>query len=70
MNEKAYRKLCEEIWEHHRHYYIENAPVISDFEFDKLFFHLEKMEREHPEWIFPGSPTQRVGESISGGFEV
>lgn len=68
--EKEYRKLCDEIWEHNRRYYVDNAPKISDRAFDKLLDRLIAIEAEHPEWIFPGSPTQRVGESVSGGFPV
>lgn len=70
ITKKEYEKLCETIWEHNRHYFIENAPVISDLEFDKLFRLLVEIEKEHPEWIFPGSPTQRVGGSAVGGFPV
>ncbi|MCH9626649.1 MAG: DNA ligase [Chlamydiales bacterium] len=70
MSNKEYLRLCEEIWEHNRHYYVENAPVISDFAFDQLLQQLIEVEAEHPEWIFPGSPTQRVGEMVSGGFPV
>jgi len=66
----AYHALCEQIWEHNRLYYVENAPVLSDFEFDKLYKELERLENEHPEWIFPGSPTQRVGGAPTGGFSV
>lgn len=65
-----YQKLCEEIWEHNRLYYVEHAPRISDQEFDHLLKRLEKMEAEHPEWVTPASPTQRVGEMLSGGFKT
>jgi len=70
QREIDYHKLCEEIWEHDRHYYIENAPQISDREYDRLYEELVSLEKKHPEWIFPGSPTQRVGESLVGGFPV
>ncbi|NGX54810.1 MAG: DNA ligase [Chlamydiae bacterium] len=70
MNQEDYRQLCAEIWEHNWHYYVENAPVISDREFDRLLAILIAIERDHPEWIFPGSPTQRVGETVTGGFPV
>ena len=68
MNTKSYshadyQKLCDEIWHHSRLYYVENQPVISDEEFDHLVKRLEKMENEHPEWITPHSPTQRVNET-------
>lgn len=65
---KTYDQLCEQIWHHNRLYYIEHAPEISDEEFDHLLERLEEIEKEHPEWISPTSPTQRVGESLSEGF--
>ena len=65
-----YRKLCDEIWEHNRLYYVENAPQITDREYDHLLKELEIVEESHPQWIFPGSPSQRVGESLVGGFPV
>lgn len=70
ITEKQYRELCDEIWEHNRRYYVENAPTISDEEFDELLSALEGIEQEHPEWVYPGSPTQRVGESVVGGFPI
>lgn len=68
--EEDYLRLCEEIWEHNRHYYLENAPIISDFEYDQLFKILVEIEKKHPEWVFSGSPTQKVGEGLSGSFPV
>lgn len=65
-----YENLCREIWEHNKRYYIDHAPIISDKEFDFLLKKLEKMESEHPEWINPSSPTQRVGEMLSQGFKT
>ncbi|MDF2577566.1 MAG: ligase [Chlamydiales bacterium] len=64
----SYANLCKEIWEHNRHYYIEHAPVISDYEFDQLLHLLEDIESLHPDWIFAGSPTQRVNEMLNEGF--
>lgn len=70
MNKQQYETLCQEIWEHNRRYYIENNPIISDQEFDLLLKNLEDIEKKHPEWISPSSPTQRVGEMVSGGFNT
>ena len=70
MNEKEYRKLCAEVWEYNKHYYVENAPQISDRAFDKLLDQVIEIEKAHPEWIFSASPTQRVGEAVTGGFPV
>ena len=65
-----YEKLCEEIEEHNFNYFVKNAPLISDFAYDQLLFRVIEIEKRHPDWISPASPTQRVGEAISGGFPV
>ncbi len=67
---KDYDELCRQIWHHNRLYYIEHAPEIPDEEYDLLFKKLEQMERDHPEWINPSSPTQRVNESPTAGFQT
>lgn len=67
---KDYEELCRLIWHHDRLYYVEHAPEISDEEYDRLLKKLEQMERDHPEWISPSSPTQRVGESPTAGFQT
>ncbi len=64
-----YQKLLEEIRKHDRHYYVENKPAISDYEYDQLYKKLEKMEAEHPDWVIPSSPTQRVGDPLRKGFK-
>lgn len=64
-----YDALCRELWEHNRKYYVEHAPVISDEAFDRLYQRLADMEKEHPEWVTPDSPTQRVGEMLTSGFK-
>lgn len=64
-----YLELCARVWEHNVHYYQENRPKISDQAFDKLLKLVEEAETSHPDWIYPGSPTQRVGEMLSGGFD-
>lgn len=53
---------------HNNKYYIENAPEISDREFDELMHELEKLETAHPELYDPNSPTQRVGQDINREF--
>ncbi len=62
MTHQDYLRLVEEIHTHNYHYYIACKPKISDREFDRLLKRLEEIEKEHPEWITPNSPTQRVGE--------
>ncbi|KMO85385.1 NAD-dependent DNA ligase LigA [Megasphaera cerevisiae DSM 20462] len=50
-------------------YYTLDTPTMTDYEYDMMYRELEDIEREHPEWVTPDSPTQRVGSKISGGFE-
>ncbi len=59
--EQRVRKLREEIERHNRLYYVENAPEITDAEYDRLFRELQELEEKHPELRTPDSPTQRVG---------
>ncbi len=53
---------------HEHRYYIQNEPLITDFEYDRLYKILEKAEQENPDWVTPESPTQRVGSSLNDGF--
>ena len=54
-------RLRAELERHNRLYYVEDAPEITDAEYDRLFRELEALEREHPELARADSPTQRVG---------
>lgn len=54
---------------HSRKYYEDDAPEISDFEYDKLLRELETLEAEHPELRRADSPTQRVGGAVLSQFE-
>jgi DNA ligase (NAD+) len=54
-------KLRETIREHDRRYFVENAPTISDLEYDRLISRLKELEAGHPTLITTDSPTQRVG---------
>ena len=62
-------RLTDELNHHNYLYYVESAPVISDYEFDMLLEKLQKLENEHPEFAFPNSPTKRVGGDITKKFE-
>ena len=62
-------KLRREIEYHSKLYYVMDAPVISDYEFDMLMQRLKALEAEHPELITPDSPTQRVGGQALSQFE-
>lgn len=72
-NEQARARISElsrVLEEHNHHYYIEAAPVISDFEFDALLKELETLEKEFPEYRLPDSPTLRVGGGITKEFQT
>ncbi len=64
MEEKI-RQLREELARHNYKYYIENAPEVSDFEYDRLMRELTELEAAHPEFYDPNSPTQRVGSDLT-----
>ncbi|MBP7644005.1 MAG: DNA ligase (NAD(+)) LigA, partial [Saprospiraceae bacterium] len=55
---------------HEWKYYVENNPVISDFEYDVVFKKLQKIEHDHPQLITPDSPTQRVAQDIVSEFKT
>lgn len=69
MTHNDYLKLIEEIRLHDYHYYVECRPKISDREYDHLYKKLEAIEKEHPEWVTPNSPTQRVSEVPHKAFK-
>ena len=60
--------LREELNKLGYNYYVLDNPLVSDYEYDKLFNELKELEINNPELITPDSPTQRVG-GISSGFE-
>ena len=60
VGERA-RELRAEIEKHNHQYYVLDAPLISDADYDHLFRELQALEAAHPELLTPDSPTQRVG---------
>ena len=62
-------ELRELLHKYNNLYYVQNAPVISDIEFDQLMHELIDLEEKNPELYDPNSPTQRVGSDLSKGFE-
>src|SRR5437763_8052293 len=62
-------KLRAELEEHNYRYYVDDAPTISDAEYDALFRELEAIEREYPSLASPDSPPQRVGGQPVSAFE-
>jgi DNA ligase (NAD+) len=59
-------ELRRRIWHHRKRYYVDNAPEISDAEYDLLERELAGIETAWPDLIVPDSPTQRVGAEIEG----
>lgn len=67
--EAKIKKLRDELNRHNYNYYVLNQPIIGDMEFDFKMHELEDLEKAHPEFADPLSPTQRVGSDISQGFK-
>lgn len=59
-------ELREKIRENNRLYYVENSPVVSDYEYDMMMAELIRLETENPEFLSPDSPTQSVGSDLAG----
>ena len=73
MEEQAVKQQMQELIAqinyHNQKYYVEDAPEIDDYEYDMLYRQLQQLENDHPEWIHPDSPTQRVGGAPLNTFE-
>ncbi|MCX4746640.1 NAD-dependent DNA ligase LigA [Kitasatospora sp. NBC_01287] len=65
---RRHAELAAELEEHRVRYYEQDAPVVSDAEFDALMRELEAIEAAHPVLITPDSPTQKVGGGAAEGF--
>ena len=66
--ESVMRDLHDVIIYHEWRYYVQNDPVISDYEYDQLFKKLEDLEAHFPELVAPDSPTQRVSADLTEEF--
>ena len=66
--QKKIEELSAEIEQHNHKYYVLDAPVISDYEFDQLLEELIQIEKTFPDLISPLSPSQRVGGQITKNF--
>ncbi|HEX4946784.1 MAG TPA: NAD-dependent DNA ligase LigA [Blastocatellia bacterium] len=62
-------ELRRQINDHDYRYYVQNAPIIADVEYDALMKRLRELEARQPELITPDSPTQRVSGQVTEGFE-
>ena len=68
MTRDEYLALVDDLTEHDRRYYVEAAPTISDVEYDRLLVRLRRAEADHPDWVVPWSPTQRVAPTPASSF--
>ena len=66
---KELERLRREVAYHAKKYYVDDAPEISDYDYDMLYRRREELEAAHPEFFDPSSPTQRVGGSPLERFE-
>ena len=67
--EKQIKELRQRLNHYNYLYYVENAPVVSDYEFDQMLRELQELEKQHPEFADPNSPTARVGSDLSNAFK-
>lgn len=63
-NFQKIKTLTQKLIEHNKLYYLDNAPKISDFEYDRLLRKLENLEAKYPQFIQKNSPTQTVGSEF------
>lgn len=68
ISSKEIEDLRDVLRFHEYRYYIQNDPLISDFEYDSLYKQLEALEKENPGLIVPDSPTQRVAKGLTREF--
>lgn len=61
MNYQEYLALVKKIDYHMDRYYNQDSPEISDYEYDQMMLSLKGAEKEHPEWVTPDSPSQKIG---------
>lgn len=64
----AYNELVDKLLALSVAYYDNDAPLVSDYEYDMMNNQLKRMEAEHPEWIRSDSPTQHVGGHVNEAF--
>ena len=69
MIEKRINELRALLEYHSKKYYVEDAPEIPDYEYDALYRELQDLEKAHPEFDSPISPTKRVGGAVLDKFE-
>ncbi|MCI8600155.1 MAG: NAD-dependent DNA ligase LigA [Oscillospiraceae bacterium] len=69
MEKEQYEALVRQLNHHSMLYYTMDAPELTDYEYDMMMRQLREAEAEHPDWVTPQSPTQRIGDLIYNTFE-
>jgi len=67
--QEAYESLKKQLQKQSYQYYVLDNPLISDAQYDVLYQQLLSIESQHPEWVTPDSPSQRVGDEPLEGFK-
>ena len=67
--ENRIKELRKILWENSRKYYVDNAPAISDYEYDHLMYELADLEKDYPDLVTPDSPTRKVGSDLENSDE-
>ncbi|MCD7844442.1 MAG: NAD-dependent DNA ligase LigA [Oscillospiraceae bacterium] len=67
-SKEQYNQLVERLLALSVAYYDNDAPLVSDFEYDRMNNELKRLEAAHPDWVRPDSPTQHVGGHVSEAF--
>ena len=67
--EKEIKLLRDELHNHNKLYYIDDSPIISDYEFDMKLRKLKILEEKYPNFYDSNSPTQRIGGEITKNFD-
>lgn len=65
-----HKKLADLIRHHNKKYHEEDAPEISDGDYDALWLELEKLEKDYPQLVTKDSPSQKVGSGVAAGFKT
>ena len=70
LSKETYEALIKELNQHAYYYYVKDAPIISDSDYDKKYQLLVKFEEQNPLLIDPSSPTQRIGDQPLDKFDT
>ena len=69
FTEADYKLLCQLLIQHDELYHQQDSPILTDFDYDRLYQLLLYIEKHHPTWTLPNSPSQKVGGQVLSHFE-